>query len=114
MGKKAAKAATSAATGADDGFVTVRIPIGQLREGGGYGESRSFIPRQLRSRHLTPRQGIVLSQIRLGMVSRGEALDRTQTHFISGGKALKAVETKEETICRLLEIIGDAIDQASE
>lgn len=109
MAKKQEKAAGPAV----GEFVELKIPVGRLVDTGGYCESRGHVPRELRSRRLTLEQGQALARIRLGMLARGEMLGGTRSSLV-GGTYEPAVSSKEEVICRLLELVHDAIGEQLE
>lgn len=85
------------------GFVTIRIPIGDLVDGDGYQISKRNPPREIRQRRLSEAQGRALARIRLGMMSRCETLEADS---LSGYQRI--VDTKEDALCRLLELVYDA------
>lgn len=96
-------------------YVTLTIPVVLLSDVGGYQESLAHPPRQLRSRRLDSRQGIALGSLRLGLIATGATFDVPRYGFETGVARRKEIETKEETIAKLLEIIAGAIaDQAGD
>lgn len=90
-------------------FVTVRVPVANLPPLG-Y-QSASNPPRQIRSRRLDRPQGFALAAIRLGMVEQQIAFDASRRDFNTGGARKKLIETKEECVAKLLELVAHAINE---
>lgn len=96
-------------------YVTLTIPVVPLTDQGGYQVSLAHPPRQIRSRRLDNRQGVALGSLRLGLIATGATFDVPRRGFDTGVARRKEIETKEETIAKLLEIIAGAIaDQAGD
>lgn len=90
------------------GFVTITIPVGALVDGDGYQISKRNPPREFRQRRMSEAQGRALARIRLGMMSRGETLEADS---FSGYQRI--VDTKEDAICRLLELAYAAMTEGT-
>jgi hypothetical protein len=88
------------------GFVTIRIPVGDLADGEGYQISRRNPPREIRTRSLSERQGLALARIRLGMLAHSETLE---PDVFNGHRRL--VDDRGDVIARLLELVHIATEE---
>ncbi len=89
------------------GFVTIRIPIGDLVDGEGYQISKRNPPREIRTRTLSERQGLALARIRLGMLAHSETLE---PDVFNGHR--RHVEDRGDVLARLLELVYIALENA--
>lgn len=92
-------------------FVTIRLPIGELTDGDEYQTSKNNLPRQIRTRPLTREQAKAVAAVRLGMLAEGSALETGRQDFYTGGRRAVKVETKEQVISKILELIAEAIEE---
>ncbi|MHB8862046.1 MAG: hypothetical protein ACYC6N_06550 [Pirellulaceae bacterium] len=93
--------------------ITITLPIGELIDGEAYQVSKRGYPREIRSRRLTGEQGRALAMLRLGFLARSELMDGERYGFGDGGLYSRPVETKEEVVCRILELIHHAVTEAA-
>jgi hypothetical protein len=91
--------------------ITLSIPVVELSSGNEYQTSKSNPPKQIRARPLTREQGIALGSLRLGMIAAGLELQSGRHDFYSGGRRVVAVETKEQALAKLLDMISEEIEK---
>lgn len=91
--------------------ITLTIPVVDLSDGNEYQTSKNNPPKQIRTRPLTHEQGIALGSIRLGMIAAGLELEGGRQDFYSGGRRAVPVETKEQAIAKLLDMICEEVEK---
>lgn len=82
----------------ESNYVLVRIPLGELQKVG-YGVSPGAVAKRIHERRLKHEQGVALGRVFVGMIKAGEKVAATD----------RVVASKEDAICRVLELIHDAI-----
>lgn len=91
--------------------ITITIPVVELGDGNEYQNSKNNPPKQIRTRPLTREQGIAIGSVRLGMIAAGLELESGRADFYSGGRRAVAIETKEQAIAKLLDMIAEALEK---